>query len=771
MKEKGAKGKSDAASLEAKKKRRAERRADRMEAERVDAEQSTDAPPRFLPTAQVPTAANMQPHGSVGGPNEPAAEGDQQQLQPPGLTEAQISPLTTLYSVFELQSIDLTIRGQQGTYPEPELDAFVRGIGGGDWERGKEELDKWTADQLHPELEKLRQAMRMRKQQELRERGCHIIPNPNTWAPAMGTNLDALDENVRSVTLPQPQVSPTAEANPTGANQAEVANTEENRIAISQFLTQELHAPPRQEVTPQVVTDPTRLGSLLQHICSDITAQNKALKASGSALLGLTRATEPMLRNFSTLTEQTQELLVDVRQLREYLREELLDQRPRSISGAGQPIIDLPPSGGGAPPGGSDDGAPPFGSDGGTLPTGGGNGSQPMDLEETGAPRGGSRDDDPLAGLSLTEKSIKPAVDLRPGHVWHWERGQWMTYQEPTAFNPGGNVKTYEDRLAEWARNDEAAAAPPHTPATNKVKMHAPQHFTGEGDIDPDMWLMTTETYLASMGVDRAEWGKAAQTLLRGKALTAYGVQAVPLYNRCKQYLTWDQVRGIVLAYKKEDTPTVARFKLARIKQGEQQSVVDYTHTFKELLAQVGADPPARTDLLNYYMAGLRDPHPMSAMGTKWESLEDAQQFHMRREIEGLRIKPTRNPIPPKPNTFKKTAHKKYARLNAISQRPGSVIGRDESTGGRGRGRGGRGGGRGGAGDFSDRQSRPRLDDRVFGMNLTELLADAEGPCPAHPNDTSHTKMMCGAFARIKKSMERAAMAKKPYVPNASMNK
>ena len=102
--------------------------------------------------------------------------------------------------------------------------------------------------------------------------------------------------------------------------------------------------------------------------------------------------------------------------------------------------------------------------------------------------------------------------------------------------------------------------------------------------------------------------------------------------------------------------------------------------------------------------------------------------------------------------------------------RPGSAISR-ESAGGRGRGRGGRGGGRGGAGDSSDRQNRPRLDDRVFGMNLTELFADADGPCPAHPNDTSHTKIMCGAFSRIQKVMEQAAKVKKPYVPNASVHK
>jgi hypothetical protein len=695
---------------------------------------TTDPNPRPSVHAQVPTTA-MQPNGTQpeGGPSGLQPTAGAGQAEP---AQTQTAPLRALFSEFEVQSFDLVVCDKDGSYPEPELLEFVCSQGGGDWEKGREVLDQWTASQLRLELDKLREKRQERRQRELMAGGRDLLPNPTRWAAGIQGDLNTFDGNMRSTTLPRPEVR-TA----TGAPAQNPAS------AIERMLTRTLRAPPSKEITAEAMADPGRMQELLQFLCKDTAAHHRALKALGTAVLGTLRGTEPAIRaigglqgEVGNLSGEVANLSTDMGVFRDYVRE--------------QPIVEHPASGGGAPP--EADNQPMDMEEGGAQPGGGGSDAQPGG-SGSGAQPGGSGDQ--FAGLSLSDESNMPAVRLRPGCSWFWERGQWMTFQETTAL-ANGNVKTYEDRLAEWARND-AAAAQPHAPTPPKVRMQAPQHFTGEGEVDPELWLMTTETFFTSMGVGKTDWGKQAQTLLRGKALTAYGAAAVPLYNSTGQSLTWDQVRGIVLAYKKADTPTVARLKLSRIEQGA-QTVVDYTHTFKQLLAQVGADPPAHTDLLHYYMAGLNDPCPMSAKGKPWDSLEEAQEFHMQRELEGLKIRGPSRRTPLKPFPFRKSARPPL-RLNSIKQGPG---GRTGGRGGRDHGGRGQGGGRGkhaGQGYTGGFEKKRRVSDRAYGNNLTELLSTAGDPCPAHPDQ--HTKEQCHAFRRIKGDMETALKEKKQWVP------
>jgi hypothetical protein len=611
------------------------------------------------------------------------------------------SPLDLVHPV-NLSRFDLLSIGEgllAGGIADEAIIELAFHTGSGNAATGKLMLDAMTDEQLTPLIAEAKAKRNARVEREMTRHRQLALPLPDPWQEAQQRYLNSFDTAHR-----QERLAPEA-------------------------------------ITAAEVANPEQLAATLQRLATDNRNAHAAVGALAEAALGQNRAVAPLLRNVTNhqgqlhgLAQQVQTNTNDMGQFREYMRDD--DNYLRS-RGNVQPIVQLLSSDGGAPP---DD------SSGGALL----NPESDQPMEDTGAPPAGGSGGDMLAGLSLFDKDSKPEVPLPPGFSWFWNNSQWLTFQEPSMLNPAGNMRTYPERLAEW----ETVA--PNLRSSGKVRMPVPQHFTGEGEVDPELWLMTAEAYLSTTGLSRAEWGKHAQTLLRGKAQTAYGAIAVPLYNSTKQSLTWDQVRHIVLNYKKKDKPIEARRKLAAIRQ--EGSVVDYTHYFTQLLAQVGPDPPARTDLLTYYVAGLKDPCELGPAGKQWETLEEVQNFHVQRELEGLKIRAPSNTrhnhLPPRSYSFKNSG-RKPSRLNAITQRYGSERSdRSDSSRGRRGGRGGRGGGRGDSGP-----KKPRLPDSAFGTDWFDLIRDKNGPCPWHPNN--HTKGECHAYKRIEQSMAAAEAEKR----------
>jgi hypothetical protein len=315
-----------------------------------------------------------------------------------------------------------------------------------------------------------------------------------------------------------------------------------------------------------------------------------------------------------------------------------------------------------------------------------------------------------------------------------------------------------------------------------QVRMPAPAHFSGEGaDCDPEMALMAMENYLSSSGLPTTEWGRQVLSFLRGAAYRAYSSIALPLHASGRSP-TWAQVRELVLSFKRRDAPTLARAKLASIRQVG--TVVEFNNSFRLLLTQVGADPPAPTDQLGYYLKGLALPSPLSPWGAQWASLEDAMSFHAAKELAELRVTPhstQRHRFPPIRAALKPTytARLKTAqgtkRLAPFGER--SVGGRGgrggDQSGGRGRGRGdasgrgrgegsgggrgegsgggrgegsgsggrGYGGGYGGGGRNGGRGPGP---SNLFGNNYAELMAGGSSDCPKH--GSNHVKSDCRDF-------------------------
>lgn len=349
----------------------------------------------------------------------------------------------------------------------------------------------------------------------------------------------------------------------------------------------------------------------------------------------------------------------------------------------------------------------------------------------------------------------KPDHEMPPGLGLALVTGHWQVWT-------GKAYVPYNQWLREVTGSpNEAAIQTTATPA--KVRMPPPAPFSGEGnEVDPELALMGLENYFTSLGLASSEWGRQVQTLLRGAALKAYSALALPLHST-GQAPKWQQVRSLMLSFTRRDTPTLARAKLASIRQ--MGTVAEFNNTFRLLLTQVGADPPAPTDLMHYYLNGLKSPSRLSPWGTAWSSLEDAQTFHLTRELADLKIPATerhRNPFKP---SFK-------PRLNAIAPTQGTKRtaatfgersvggrgdkggrgGRDNSfaarnTGSGGRSPGGRGSGNGGRGSPGAGPSNPL---RCFGNTLEEITTNVEGPCPLHTGPTytgtPHTKGSCGRF-------------------------
>jgi len=203
---------------------------------------------------------------------------------------------------------------------------------------------------------------------------------------------------------------------------------------------------------------------------------------------------------------------------------------------------------------------------------------------------------------------------------------QWAIWRPPTA-SAGG------------ASGAGASPASGLTEGQAKVRLPIPPPFTGDtSETDPELWVMGAENWLAAAGLPRETWGRHAQSLLRGSALQAYSSLALPLYQASQAPPSWDQVRGLIMTFKKLDTPTVSRAKLLSLRQTG--SVISYTQLFNRLLGQVGPDPPSQTDLLGAYLRGLKAATPLNPTNnTLWESVTSAQEFHLTRELAEIKLK------------------------------------------------------------------------------------------------------------------------------------
>jgi hypothetical protein len=357
----------------------------------------------------------------------------------------------------------------------------------------------------------------------------------------------------------------------------------------------------------------------------------------------------------------------------------------------------------------------------------------------------------------------KPEHALPEGSFFVFLENSWCV------MSPDGKAVQY----TEWLH--KAFSREPDTTKVSTVRLPHPQHFSGDGDCDPRVAVMSIETWLRASGAPRAQWASMTQTFLKGAAARAYSALALPLFYQGKTP-GWEEVKELILRFRRQDTPITARMKLAQIRQTG--SVADYNRYFDELLMQVGADAPARTDLLAYYFKGLRNPTPLNPAGQKWHSVQDAQLYHSELEMAQMQFeKPsTHTARPPRFNPKHSNP-----RLNAVQtvQTKKRAFGEGSAGGGRGgyggrgndsgrgsdAGRGGRGGrgpkgfqGYGNAGPSSGygnvgagsgygsgygagNGEGPSEPGKAHGTNKADFLAGLDGPCPIH--GPTHTKIMC----------------------------
>jgi hypothetical protein len=644
--------------------------------------------------------------------------------------------------------------------PCPELDALCRNhdpAGNGSSEHGFSALCTLSEEQVRPLIEQAKRDKADRVNMEHTSNLMHTPGYAQALRKSLQGHIDAADRARTEVTAQEGEVRDE------GAN--EQGEPSANPTAQSIDLRQDLRPllSKKQDITVAAVADPTTLVTLLQTNRKDVVRLRATVKNLTAAVVKNTDATAalvsqiPQANQISRLHDgQIQALMGQAERTREKMAN--LDTDMMVFRDNTR-----------------------FLSDGGTA--------APAAMEMDQGQGSGSANIPPGRTVRFDGEE-PPELAIRPNYSWYKQGGTWQLLHEPTAFAQNGSVRPYETRLAEWEAIDNG------TPVTTlntagKVRMPPPPHFTGEGpDVDPDLFLMSIETYFSSINLPRADWGKQAQALLRGKALAAYGAIALPLYSTAGRHPTWEQVREIVLSYRKCHAPSVARTKLASIKQST-DSVADFNLRFKQLLAQVGTDPPAPTDLMAYYLRGLNNPTKLHPIGSAWESLEQVQEFHLRAELEGLKVHGVTQYRPPfkraSGGSFSLPNSLKRARVHSIStQRDRNELSKEErGSHGAGRSRGGYGGGsgagrgsggntRGGYGGFGAGPGGSRSGqkesghggsrgahndghvntshDHLFGSTLMQLYQEDDGPCP-HPAHKGHSKRDCGIYKRLRQSL------------------
>jgi hypothetical protein len=636
--------------------------------------------------------------------------------------------------------------------PCPELDALCRHhdpTGNGSSSRGFDALCSFREEQVRPLIEQAKRDKADRVNMEHNSNLMHTPGYAQALKKSVQDHINAAEGARTAITAQEGEVRDAG----AGEQGEPSANPTTQRIDLRQNHLRPLRSK-KQDITVAAVSDPAQLATLLQTGRKDAVRLYTAVKHLTAGLAKNTDATAALLSQVPQANQvsrhhdgQIQALLEQAERNRETMAG--LDTDMRVFRDTTR-----------------------FLSDGGTAAP------APMEMDQG---QGSGSANIPPGRTARFNGDEPPALAIRPNYTWYKQNGTWQLLHEPTAFAQNGSVRPYEARLAEWEAIDNG------TPVTTlntagKVRMPPPPHFTGEGpDVDPDLFLMSIETYFSSINLPRADWGKQAQALLRGKALAAYGAIALPLYSTAGRHPTWEQVREIVLSYRKCHAPSVARTKLASIKQNT-DSVADFNLRFKQLLAQVGNDPPAPTDLMAYYLRGLNNPTKLHPIGSAWESLEQVQEFHLRAELEGLKVHGvTQYRLPfrrASGGAFSPTNSLKRARLHSIStQRERSEqSGKEErSSHGAGRGRGGYGGssgagrgsggdtrhggygsgpggGRGGHGGGRGAHNGGQVNtshDHHFGSNLVQLLERDDGPCP-HPLHKGHAKRDCGIYKRLR---------------------
>lgn len=342
---------------------------------------------------------------------------------------------------------------------------------------------------------------------------------------------------------------------------------------------------------------------------------------------------------------------------------------------------------------------------------------------------------EPMEGVTGAEHPpapIQPQLDQPTDHLppdLHYGSvaGEWFVYKGSLAV-----------RYQLW-RKSVLEGMDPFPSAQNKVRLPNPSFSGDSNEIDPEMAILNFENWLTAAQVPRGQWATTGQTFLKGAAQRAYSAIALAAHAR-GQVPTWEQVTAIIRSFKRQDAQAVARAKLAKVQQTS--TVAAYNRLFTELLVQVGSEPPAPVDLLNFYLQGLKSTQYLNPQGQPWASLEAAQEYHLQRELAQLSVQThTHRPAHNKTSRF-------TPRLNAIATQNkqgslGPVTPPFKRGGGRGgeSGRGGRGGGGGrGAGGSSDWSA--------FGTG-PELYHHLDKPCPHHvnrPQFDGHTKGACGMW-------------------------
>jgi hypothetical protein len=302
---------------------------------------------------------------------------------------------------------------------------------------------------------------------------------------------------------------------------------------------------------------------------------------------------------------------------------------------------------------------------------------------------------------------------------------------------------------------------------TNKVRLPNPKTFSGEaGDTDPDLAILSFETWLEAAGIPEDRWAAMGQSFLSGAAHRAYS--AVALAAMAKgQTPTWQEVRQVVKSFRRQDAAALARAKLASMRQTG--TVAAYNRAFSEQLAQVGSEPPAAPDLLRYYLNGLARVQILSPQGQLWGSLHSAMEFHLQREMAEISVRPgttsaeagqkrgTGNPVTGHPLRFHKPLK---PRLRVMSSQ-GKGFQRPQSAGFKRP-----------LGDQQAKAGNPHRDrpgtskshhgkpdeatmKKAFGLpDLGQFFRDTEKGCPVHPNCARpHTKGECGEWVKIRDSL------------------
>ena len=191
---------------------------------------------------------------------------------------------------------------------------------------------------------------------------------------------------------------------------------------------------------------------------------------------------------------------------------------------------------------------------------------------------------------------------------------------------PSGAGPSY---LAAAARGGADAGVQASTKKGPAVKIPAPSNYSGDHRSRVEVALFSFENYLTGNRVPREDWVLHVNSLLTGRAQTVWHSRAQQAAAKGES-LTWDMFKACMTANFGSPLETLtARQKLHDIKQTG--SVQDYIQHFNTLVTSVGADTPCQSDLVMWFLHGLKPAlhdrcrfDPRTSM--HWTSLPDLQE-------------------------------------------------------------------------------------------------------------------------------------------------